>query len=56
MKLKPGIADQIFSALGNAKINIRTIAQGSDEISILVGVDNKDFECSIQVLYEAFIQ
>jgi len=56
MKLKPGIAGQIFSAMGNAKINIRTIAQGSDEISILVGVDTKDFESSIQDLYEAFIK
>lgn len=55
MKLKPGISGQLFSALGKAKINIRSIAQGTDEISILVGVDNKDFNECIQVLYDRFI-
>ena len=56
MKLKPGIAGQIFSALGKSNINIRTIAQGTEEISIIVGVDTKDFEDGIRVLYEAFIE
>lgn len=56
MKLKPGISGQLFSALGKANINIRSIAQGTDEISILVGVDTKDFNQSIQVLYDRFIE
>lgn len=55
MKLKPGISGQLFSALGKANINIRSIAQGTDEISILVGVDNKDFNQSIDVLYSQFV-
>ncbi len=55
MKTQAGVSGKIFSALAQSKINIRTIAQGTDEISILVGVDNKDFEDSLHVLYEQFI-
>lgn len=39
MKEKPGISGQL-SALGVKNINIRLIAQGTDEISIIVGVAN----------------
>ena len=31
------------------------IAQGSEEISIIVGVDNKDFEKTIRTLYDGFM-
>ncbi len=55
MKTQAGVSAKIFSALGESNINIRSIAQGTDEISILVGVDNKDFEDSLHVLYEQFI-
>lgn len=55
MKMKPGISGQLFSALGAKKINIRLIAQGTDEISIIVGVDNRDFTHCIEVLYDSFI-
>ena len=37
-----------------AGINIRTIAQGADELAIVVGVENADFENAIRVLYERF--
>lgn len=33
-------------------LNIRTIAQGADELSIIVGVENCDFEKAIRVLYD----
>lgn len=56
MKEKPGISGQLFSALGAKNINIRLIAQGTDEISIIVGVANADFELTIQTLYEHFIR
>ena len=39
-----GVASKMFEALAMAGINIRMIAQGSDEINIIVGVENKDFE------------
>ena len=54
MTYRPGTSGRIFRALGDAGINIRTIHQAADEISIIVGVDNKDFEAAIRVLYHGF--
>ena len=54
MTYRPGTSGKIFRALGDAGINIRTINQSADEISITVGVDNKDFESAIRVLYDGF--
>ena len=54
MSSRPGIAGKLFGALGEAGVNIRTIAQGSDELAITVGVDNSDYEKAIRVLYEGF--
>lgn len=52
----PGSSARLFGALGEKKINIRMIAQGSEEISIIVGVHNKDFEKTIQTLYDGFMK
>ena len=54
MTSRPGTSGRLFHALGKSGINIRTIAQGADELSIIVGVDNKDFEAAIRVLYHRF--
>ena len=54
MPFRPGVSGKIFKALGDKGVNIRTIAQGADETSIIVGVENKNFETAIQVLYEGF--
>ena len=54
MSSRPGISGRLFKALGDAGVNIRTIAQGADELAITVGVDNKDFETAIRVLYNGF--
>jgi len=54
MNSRPGIAGRLFGALGQAGVNIKTIAQGSDELAITVGVDNSDYETAIKVLYEGF--
>ena len=51
----PGSSAKLFGALGANNINIRMIAQGSEEISIIVGVDNKDFERTIRTLYDGFM-
>ena len=44
----PGSSAKLFGALGEKNINIRMIAQGSEEISIIVGVNNRDFENTTQ--------
>lgn len=54
MTFRPGISGKIFKALGEEGINIRTIAQGADELSIIVGVDNSNYEAAVQVLYDSF--
>ena len=54
MTFRPGISGRLFKALGEHGVNIRTIAQGADELSIIVGVDNSNFETAIRVLYDVF--
>ena len=54
MSSRPGTSGRLFQALGQEGLNIRTIAQGADELSIIVGVDNSDFEKTIRVLYDGF--
>lgn len=52
---RPGISGQLFAVLGDNNINIRMIAQGSDEINIIVGVDNRDFETCVKAIYNNFV-
>ena len=54
MASRPGISGRLFAALGAAGVNIRTIAQDADELSITVGVQNEQFETAIRVLYDGF--
>ena len=54
MPSRPGVSGRLFAALGAAGVNIRTIAQGADELSITVGVANEQFETAIRVLYDGF--
>ena len=56
MAFRPGISGKIFAALGEAGINIRMINQGPDELNIIFGVDNSDFEAAIKVLYNSFVK
>lgn len=49
-----GISAKVFSALEKNKINIRMINQGSSELSIIIGVENEDFENAIRSVYKAF--
>ena len=48
-----GTAAKLFMALADAGINIRMIDQGSDELNIIVGVDEGDYEKAICALYDA---
>lgn len=54
MTFRPGISGKLFHALGEKNVNIRTIAQGADELSIIIGVENDKFETATRVLYEGF--
>ncbi|MBR6950807.1 MAG: aspartate kinase [Oscillospiraceae bacterium] len=55
MRSASGTAGKLFSALAEKKVNIRMIDQGSSELNIIIGVENKDFETAIRAIYEKFI-
>ncbi len=56
MAAKPGSSGKLFAALGQNGINIRMISQGPDELNIIVGVNNDDFEKTVKVLYHSFVK
>jgi aspartate kinase len=45
----------VLKAISGADVNIRTIDQGSSEISIIVGVDESDFENALRAIYSEFV-
>lgn len=55
MMYKPGISGKLFAVLGQNNINIRMIAQGTDEMNIIVGVENEDYEKTVKTVYESFV-
>ena len=55
MKSMRGTAGRIFSALSHAHVNVRMIDQGSSELNIIIGVENKDFEVAINAIYDIFV-
>lgn len=55
MKSLRGTAGRIFSALAHAHVNVRMIDQGSSELNIIIGVENRDFEKAIRAIYDIFV-
>ncbi len=51
-----GTSGKLFAALGKHGVNVRMITQGPDELNIIVGVEEKDFEQAIRVLYDSFVK
>ena len=51
-----GTAARLFAAMSKAGINVRMIDQGSSELSIIVGVNDADYESTIQAIYNAFVK
>jgi aspartate kinase len=56
MAKRRGVSAKLFTALSVAGVNIRMIDQGSSEMNIIVGVENKDFETAIKAIYKAFVE
>ena len=54
MRRKSGSAATLFTALSKEKINIRMIIQGSSELNIIVGIEDKDYEKGIKSIYQEF--
>lgn len=55
MVRSPGIAAQLFGAVANADVNVRMIDQGASETSIIIGVDQSEYDLAVQAIYESFI-
>ncbi|MBO5938270.1 MAG: aspartate kinase [Clostridia bacterium] len=51
-----GTAARVFDSISNADVNIRLIDQGSSEISIIVGVEEKDFNTALAAIYREFVK
>ena len=56
MATRKGTSAKLFGALAKAGVNIRMIDQGSSEMNIIVGVENKDLNASIKAIYDAFVE
>jgi len=54
MRGHPGVAGKVFSALGNKKINIMAIAQGSSELNISMVIKEKDVTKAVKSIHDAF--
>ena len=55
MKSQRGTAGRIFSALAHANVNVKMIDQGSSELNIIIGVENRDFEKAVRAIYDIFV-
>ncbi len=51
MRRTPGIAGRIFTALGEAGVNVTAIAQGSSEVSISLVVDAADAQTALRSVH-----
>jgi aspartate kinase len=55
MKYTPGLAGRIFTALGNASVNVIAIAQGSSEVSISLVVDSGQAEEAVRAIHKLIV-
>ena len=55
MRATRGTAGRIFSALAHANVNVKMIDQGSSELNIIIGVEDRDFEAAIKAIYDIFV-
>jgi hypothetical protein len=54
MRGTPGVAGRTFNALGQEKLNLIAIAQGSSETNISFVVDDKSMQAALRVLHREF--
>ena len=56
MKNTSGISGKLFSAIGEAGINIELISQGASEINITFVVGKNDLEKAVRIAHDAFVK
>lgn len=50
------IAGQLFTAVGNAGVNVRLIDQGTKELNIVLGVDESDYHNAMNAIFDSFFK
>ena len=55
MRATRGTSGRIFAALAHANVNVKMIDQGSSELNIIIGVENRDFEKAVRAIYDIFV-
>lgn len=53
---KSGVCARLFSALGAAGISVRVIDQGSNEMNIVIGVEEPDYQNAIRAIHREFFE
>src|SRR5699024_4560362 len=56
MKESIGMAQTATNALGDAKVNLEMINQGSSEVSMMFGIKSNGIHRAIKSLYRAFFE
>ena len=51
---RPGVASQMFAALGRANVNVRAIAQGSSERNISIALDEQCAQRALRAVHAGF--
>jgi len=50
-----GTAYRVFKAAANSGVNIKMIDQGSSELNIILGVEESDYQATLQAIYSEFV-
>ena len=56
MKTTAGISGKLFSALGNAGINVEMVSQGASQVNVTIVVSKNDIEKAIKITHDAFVK
>ena len=51
-----GTAARILSAVSAADVNIKMIDQGSSELNVIIGVEEKELEAALKAIYSEFVK
>ena len=51
-----GTAARVFDAISGAGVNIKMIDQGSSELSIIVGIEEQEFDHTLKAIYKEFVK
>ncbi len=52
MRSTPGVAGRVFTALGQQRVNVIAIAQGSSEVAISLVVTAADLQQALRILHD----